>query len=741
MDQPEIYPYRRSSSKGDHKEENWNIPQWPYRGRVLNWSRLWRCLLDYLPWAIVGFIMGRGILFDELLPFGIAYLAAVLALARGRWPVVLTTTAAGSFSVIHSVPLLANLLALTMLVIVHYTVSIVEEKRNIYLPALVFATLVITKTAVVAAAGPSYYHYMVILFEALVSCGLTYIALLALPAALKASRGEVLAIEEMMALAVVLGAALIGLDAIFLGSVSVRGIAGRVMVLLAGYLGGIGAGTALGTLVGLIPSLGHITAPLSVAAYASGGLLSGVFKGFGRLGVAMGFILANILLSVYLGPGEALLTVLTETAIAVGIFLFLPPKVWRPFLGSVPAKKESAGLRSEKKAMDVTGRKIREFARVFNELSRTFEQISTEAQGQDLNNWQSLLQEVADQACDGCSKYRLCWERDVSRTSKVIMDMFTWIDVNGKLSTTQLNEGVRKRCVRSRELVIILNCLYDTYKNYRYWNKKLAESRGLVSNQLKGVSSIMNSLASEIHGGEVGSFITGSVKTNIQVELGVAKAAKDGSYISGDSYSWVNLRDGKIAIILSDGMGFGPKAAMESGATVSLLEQLIETGFDKDLAVKTVNSVMVLRSDDDTFATVDLAVINLVTGEAEFIKIGSANSFIKRGNKVGIIRSASLPIGILQSVEADTVTYTLRPGDFLVMTTDGVLDGSRHINEEEWLVDLLGNYQGNSPQEAAELILNHARIRAGNRIPDDMTVMVAMIKETEMTVGVRSDDN
>ena len=69
----------------------------------------------------------------------------------------------------------------------------------------------------------------------------------------------------------------------------------------------------------------------------------------------------------------------------------------------------------------------------------------------------------------------------------------------------------------------------------------------------------------------------------------------------------------------------------ESGAAVAMLVRLLEAGLDLDFAVQSVNAVMLLRSDDDRFTTVDLAVVNLYTGQAEMVKAGAPPSFIKRG--------------------------------------------------------------------------------------------------------------
>jgi len=155
----------------------------------------------------------------------------------------------------------------------------------------------------------------------------------------------------------------------------------------------------------------------------------------------------------------------------------------------------------------------------------------------------------------------------------------------------------------------------------------------------------------------------------------------------------------------------------------------METGFDKAQAVKTVNSILVVRSPGETFATVDLTVIDLFTGTADFMKIGAVPSFIKRGSQVGMVRSASLPIGILNNIEVDCIQKPLANNDVVVMVTDGILDAGREEGDaDEWVLDTLQQVITTDPQNIADLILNKAIARNGGAVADDMTVLVAALK-------------
>ncbi|MDV2887662.1 SpoIIE family protein phosphatase, partial [Alkalihalophilus pseudofirmus] len=104
--------------------------------------------------------------------------------------------------------------------------------------------------------------------------------------------------------------------------------------------------------------------------------------------------------------------------------------------------------------------------------------------------------------------------------------------------------------------------------------------------------------------------------------------------ISGDSYSTIELGLGKIALAISDGMGNGERAHYESKETLALLQKILQSGIEEKVAIKSVNSILSLRTTDEIFSTLDLAMIDLKNAAAKFLKIGSTPSFIKRGHQI-----------------------------------------------------------------------------------------------------------
>jgi stage II sporulation protein E len=224
------------------------------------------------------------------------------------------------------------------------------------------------------------------------------------------------------------------------------------------------------------------------------------------------------------------------------------------------------------------------------------------------------------------------------------------------------------------------------------------------------------------------STVTFSSAKEFEVQTGVAGAAKGGDLLSGDSFSTVELGSGKFAVALSDGMGNGERARAESSTALTLLQQLLQSGMNEQLAIKSVNSVLMLRSSDEMYATVDMAIIDLFNGHTTFMKIGSTPSYIKRGKEVIEVTANNLPIGILQDIEVDLIGSQLQSGDLLIMMTDGVYDAPGYaVNKDLWMKRVVQEIGAEDPQEFADCLLERIVRHQHGDIQDDMTVMVTRI--------------
>ena len=612
--------------------------------------------------------------------------------------------------------------------------------------------------------------------------------------------------QQLTAVSLVLLGAFLGLTNVYLGTIHLQELFGCVLLLMAAQIGGLAAAVVGGMLLGFFTALTSGSLML-VGVYGVFGLLSGLGAQHQKLGISFAFVIANLLLPFFLKDPETLFNRWSMSTAALMIFFLIPMRLLRRLARAIPKTEEQRQNHelTHKRLREMLNQRLDDFARVFEELSATFNQIPHRPPLPD-RSYDDYLLSLARKACSDCTGFQTCWETRFHQTYWDMVELLAIAEKNSRIQFADLPDEVVKYCMQPYQLTTSINAVMEMLRLETFWQRLLQESHEIVTNQLEGLSQIMRSFASqmelevefdeewevhlkaalsraripfesvrvirtpggkpEIHvrmehcGGvqacrekvaEVVSQVLGqeySVWTsecndilprarcqfvllpervyNVQIEA--ARAAKDGSFISGDSHSQVWLRDGKLAIVLSDGMGYGPRAALESTATIGMLKQLMQAGFDREFAVRTVNSILLLRSTDETFATVDLAIADLYTGELEFIKIGAAPSFIIRGSDIDVVRSNTLPIGILNTVEMEPQVSSWRHGDILLMMTDGVMNGYSGLNEE-WLHRVIRRAPHRDLKTILDLILEEAQAMNGGEVKDDMTVVGVLLRK------------
>ena len=211
------------------------------------------------------------------------------------------------------------------------------------------------------------------------------------------------------------------------------------------------------------------------------------------------------------------------------------------------------------------------------------------------------------------------------------------------------------------------------------------------------------------------------------IQIGQATQIKNNSPVSGDSLLHIRLNDGKYLIALSDGMGTGPDARKSSQIAIKMLERLLMSGFDKDTSIDLINTT-IMNANEEIFATLDIAIIDLYNGKVEFIKNGACPTYIKNKKKVQIVKSLSLPAGILKDINLTTYDKDIENQDILVMCSDGIIDSNiEYKNKELWVKYLLEDIETTNSQKIADLILNESIDNNYGIAKDDMSIIVCKI--------------
>ncbi len=212
-------------------------------------------------------------------------------------------------------------------------------------------------------------------------------------------------------------------------------------------------------------------------------------------------------------------------------------------------------------------------------------------------------------------------------------------------------------------------------------------------------------------------------KERFEFKIAAASVPSTGKGVCGDYYRCFKDSAGRQIVLLSDGMGTGGRAAVDSAFTCETVSNLLKAGMDIKTAVAALNSAMIMKSTDESLATVDLLRIDPVSGTAEIFKCGAAPTFISSGKNQSVLDPESTPVGILDNVNMAFSELQADEGDFFLLVSDGV-----SCERYRWICSELSARQTDSPSELARHILTCARDRLLGKRLDDMTVIAVIVK-------------
>lgn len=220
-------------------------------------------------------------------------------------------------------------------------------------------------------------------------------------------------------------------------------------------------------------------------------------------------------------------------------------------------------------------------------------------------------------------------------------------------------------------------------------------------------------------------FITLNEHAAIRVDVGVEQKCASDSAMCGDAYRYFFDGRGHFIMIISDGMGTGGRAAVDGAMASGLMSRLIKAGFGYDCSLRILNSSMLFKSTDESLATVDIASIDLFTGQVELYKAGAAPTLIRRSGRTGKAVSTSLPAGILREISFDKAVIKCKIGDIVVLMSDGA-----SFEGTDWIKGEIENWTDGTAEELAERICEGAKRRRSDNHLDDITVMTAILKKS-----------
>jgi stage II sporulation protein E len=746
----------------------------------------------------IGFIVARAV-FLGMNPLALGYFtAAYMAGAGGR-----LVFASVFLGIVTAMPLTQGLnyfLVMSVTVIIMEVPAIKKLQpvpAALYgMPAIVFLVIAILQTVTGQEIGS---RGLMVLLETVIVYVSARIWKSPIGFLMEVSKGYRMNNEQMVSMAALAAVVIYAMPEIGGGKIAPVETVVYFMVLYFTYQYGVGQGAIIGAVCGLALSLrgGAVEFTMEdISILTMMGIIPGGFREMGRLVTAAVYLTLAGTMGRFGNNMELPACRIGALVSAVVVFLLLPRSLLYR-LEEADAQGHQK-LLAEKNLRKIARTRLNIFSDAFLKLSGTLDTITEKQEKIKQREMDHIFEEISEKLCKNCNHCSVCWERNFEETYRITCALFKIAEKNGRIQKEDVPVSFLKECICADEFMLQTNRGFEIAKLNRIWNNRIAESREVMAQQLKDVSSVIQNItgdidtiaqashceeerviarlkAEHIRTKEITIFergdkrkeiyltaacryrgcvtareaaaaigdamglrlrVSGASKTVISKEYdhfifvedpkfkvlsGVARTMKEN--VSGDNFSVLTMETGEVMLALSDGMGTGKDAGEESETVMSLLEQMIEAGFKTETAIRLINSNLVLKSDRQTFSTIDLSIINLFTGMCEFIKIGAASAFIRRDNWVETISSTTLPVGMFGNVDYDTVTKKLYEGDIVIMVTDGILDSIPTDDKETFMEQLLMEIKSSNPQEIANQILDNA-LKQSNYVPgDDMTVI------------------
>ena len=507
-------------------------------------------------------------------------------------------------------------------------------------------------------------------------------------------------------------------------------------VLFVGYKFGIGVGAAAGTGCGIIETL--LQGDISVMGMLClTGVLSGLFRSLGKAGSTLGFLAGASAAGILYLPEQADQGI-AEFFIVAAVFLLIPRALCRqteirkapvrPFPFYMPGRELTAA------------RRVQSVSDSMEKLAGTFSQFTGDAFLPDDGacTVEEGIPSAAGSERGGSmedlvwkGRYRECREavaesfKEVERILSEISEDIEATEDLSELYRDKISRELRMRRVKVDNLMVLEK---RSDKREIYLTVRASGNRCMTVRELaETVSAVIGekflpSLDSKRIVTREACTVRLLKAPAYMMLHGIARASREGEGWSGDNFTFCQIQGGRMLFGVADGMGSGRRAFRDSEVVMELAEQLMNSGFELERAIRLMNSVLLLKEQEQRPITVDLAAADLYSGTCEFVKAGGVTTFIKRGREIETIRADGLPAGVLSQAEPEKLEKKLKDGDKIVMVTDGVLDALEGEDKEETMREILACTSGENLQDTADEILQYAMM-SGPDVRDDMTVL------------------
>ncbi len=202
--------------------------------------------------------------------------------------------------------------------------------------------------------------------------------------------------------------------------------------------------------------------------------------------------------------------------------------------------------------------------------------------------------------------------------------------------------------------------------------------------------------------------------------------------LGGDFFDFIPL-DSSVGVVIGDVVGKGVAASLLMASVRASFRAHVEDVYDLDEVMVRVNHALCRDTRDNEFATVFYGTLDCNTLRLTYSSAGHDPGLLLRDGQFTELSVGGLPLGIDLKAEYDKGLIELRPGDVLLLVTDGVSDAS-NFNEEKFGRKRIREAVVETADQPAKAIVNHVlwqvrRFVGLNYRPDDMTIVAIKVGE------------
>ena len=434
---------------------------------AINWFQQFQVKMEAIflnkgiPVAIIGFLLGRALILSQLSPFALPFFVAVFLIRRDHALLALVGLLTGALTIHYSNSIVIFASVFVFLVLHKMKKPDIEGQFKT-MAMYVFVSLFVVNLAEQYLIFQSIQLYDLMMFsvEAGLAMILTLIFIQSIPLLSIRKKVQSLKTEEIVSIIILLASVMTGTIGWVIYDLSLDHIFSRYLVLLFGLAGGAAIGSTVGVVTGLIFSLASVASLHQMSLLAFSGLLGGLLKEGKKAGVAVGLLIATLLIGLYSEGTSNIMITLYESLIAVALFLLTPTSLIQKIAKHIPGTTEQADEQQQyaRKIRDVTAQRVEQFSHVFEALSNSFSQIDEyDKKEEDEKELDYLLSNVTEKTCQVCFKKEQCWGKNFNITYESMEEIMYQLSENdGQLPQKTASEW-GKYCVQPLKLSLLFH--------------------------------------------------------------------------------------------------------------------------------------------------------------------------------------------------------------------------------------------------------------------------------------------